>query len=244
MSDEKLDELEGSGDDHVASPDAEGPRCYRRRRCTLASSGRVRLARPGAEGSASRVVPTSSAATSSARPTPAGAPAGRARTCAARRGAASGATRKRHSTRNVPVRLSAGDDAVGPSAAPGTRSAAPAVTTARRAAHRARSAAREASARTTGPVLRRERAQAARAALSCYSYPRSWRRRTIMVLLLARVAGRLDRRLRTTSTCRRVPLPGIQDRLDRRGVQLRREPVEGEKRGRNLRDLGGHRNDR
>ena len=34
---------------------------------------------------------------------------------------------------------------------------------------------------------------------------------------------------------------GIQDRLDRRGVQLRREPVEGEKRGRNLRDLGGRR---
>ena len=33
----------------------------------------------------------------------------------------------------------------------------------------------------------------------------------------------------------------IQDRLDRRGVQLRREPVEGEKRGRNLRDLGGRR---
>ena len=84
MSDKKLDELS------KALATTTSRRQMLKILAATAAGGAVSLVgareagAAAAEGSGSRAAPTSSAATFSARPTPAGAPAGRARTCAAK----------------------------------------------------------------------------------------------------------------------------------------------------------------
>ena len=73
----------------------------------LSLAGAREAGAAAAEGSASPAAPTSSAATSSARPTPAGAPADRARTLQKTRRCISCDPRRRRPG-NVPVRLSEG----------------------------------------------------------------------------------------------------------------------------------------
>ena len=104
---------------------------------------------------------------------------------------------------NVPVRLSAGTTQCGTECCSGDEENVPAVTTARRAAHRARSAAREASARTTGASARDVRGSGPPRGGPELLVSEVLQASNDQVLLLGRVAGRLDRRLRDSSTCRR-----------------------------------------